>query len=258
MSVAVDTLLRPVTRSADEFDPEAYVTSQLPSRSSQPETGAERPAPLFRRPTREDALQLARSTYDAGERVDMQTLAWQLGLSRATLHRWFGTREQLLSELLDELTAEFVEAARSRAEGEGDERVFDFIRRLMESTFAFEPSRAFITREPELALRLVLAEDGAVHRRLAEGVGKMLAETRPTKEAQRLKGFVETIVQVGTALEWATFAIGDEPQIARTIDIARALLQSSPATKPATASRAADGSRGGKARRSASARRQAR
>jgi AcrR family transcriptional regulator len=183
------------------------------SQQTQREAESDRPAPLFRRPTRKD----------------VQTLAWQLGLSRATVHRWFGTREQLLSELLDELTAEFVETARAGTEGEGDERVFDFIRRLRETSFGHEPSRAFLAREPNLALRLVLSEDGVVHRRLAEGLRKVLAETRPGDEARRLNGFTETLVQVGTALQWATFVIGDEPRIERTIEIARSMLASASA-----------------------------
>jgi AcrR family transcriptional regulator len=230
------------------------VAAKRTSQETQPEAGTERPAPLFRRPTREDALRLARSAYDAGERVDMRTLAWQLGLSRATLHRWFGTREQLLSELLDALVGEFVEAARAQTRGEGDERVFEFIRHLMEISFGHEPTRAFMAREPELALRLALSEGGAIHNRLAEGLGAMVAETRPAREAQRLNGFVETLVQVGTALEWATFTIGDEPRIERTIEIARALLQVGPTGSPATPSRGAKSSRDGKPRRSGSAR----
>jgi AcrR family transcriptional regulator len=209
------------------------------SRQTEPGSDPDRPVPIFRRPTREDALELARSTYDAGERVDVQTLAGQLGLSRATVHRWFGTREQLLSEVLDQVIAEVVDAAHDQAKGEGNERVFDFIRRIMELAFSYEPSRMFIRREPELALRVALAEGGAVHKRLVEGVNRMLVETRPGKEAERLNGFTETVVQVGTALEWATFAIGDEPQIDRTIEIARALLESSATAKPATAPRAA-------------------
>jgi AcrR family transcriptional regulator len=234
------------------------VATKRTSREPEPEAGSDRPAPLFRRPTREDALQLARSTYDAGERVDVQTLAWQLGLSRATLHRWFGTREQLLSEVLDQLIAEFVDVAHAQAVGQGNERVFDFIRRLMELTFGFEPSRVFIRREPELALRLALSEGGAVHRRVAEGVERILVETRPATEAQGLNGFTETIVQVGTALEWATFAIGDEPRIERTIEIARALLESSATAKPATGSRAAESRPAAHAPRSAPAGRRVR
>jgi AcrR family transcriptional regulator len=230
------------------------VAKKRTSQKTQPEPGPDLPVPLFRRPTREDALRLARSTYDEGERVDMRTLAWQLGLSRATVHRWFGTREQLLSELLDELTGEFVDTARALAKGEGNERVFDFIRHLMETSLAHEPTRAFMAREPELALRLALSEAGAVHQRLARGIARELAETRPAHEAQRLNGFTETLVQVGTALEWATLMIGDEPRIERTIEIARALLQSGPTAEPAGASRGAKGRRDGKARRSASVR----
>jgi hypothetical protein len=47
-----------------------------------------------------DALELARSWFNEGRRLDIQALAGELGISRVTLHRWVGTREQLLVEVL--------------------------------------------------------------------------------------------------------------------------------------------------------------
>ena len=56
--------------------------------------------------TREAALALARARFLAGERIDVQAIARELGLARATMHRWFRTREPLLGELLAELGEE--------------------------------------------------------------------------------------------------------------------------------------------------------
>jgi AcrR family transcriptional regulator len=182
------------------------------------------PIVVIRRPTREDAIEQARALFLASERVDLQALTRHLGVARATLHRWVGARELLLTEILAGLATEFVDLAYQQARGDGDELVLDFARHVMELAFHADPVRHFVGSEPQLALRLILAEDGAVHARLADGVRRVLADTRSAGEVQRLEGFVHTFVQLGTALEWATFAIGDRPQMERVIEIGRSLL----------------------------------
>jgi AcrR family transcriptional regulator len=160
----------------------------------------------------------------------MNSLAVELNVSRATLYRWVRSREDLLSAVLDQLSGEFVAQARHEAKGTGDDRVLDFARRLMKSTVSYEPIRVFVSREPELALRLLLAHGGVVHRAAAQGLSQVLGETRSPEEAEALSGFIDAVVQIGTALQWATFAIGDEPQIERAVEVARIVLQSGQAT----------------------------
>src|SRR6476619_8429100 len=46
--------------------------------------------------TREQVLDAALYRYLRGRRVDIQAIAAELGLGRATVHRWFGTREALI------------------------------------------------------------------------------------------------------------------------------------------------------------------
>jgi AcrR family transcriptional regulator len=50
-----------------------------------------------------DALALARKRFLANEPLDMSSMAAELGVSRATLHRWVGTRLELLAEVAVEL-----------------------------------------------------------------------------------------------------------------------------------------------------------
>jgi len=187
---------------------------------------AAEPTPLFRRARPQDALDLALSTFGSGARVDLQTLATQLDVSRATLHRWFGSREQLLDQVLGQLAEAMTFASRADAQGDGDERVCDFCRRLMETAVEYEPARTFVAREPELALRLVLGKKGAVHRAVAQALRAVIAETRPPEKAQPLEQEIEVIVQVATALVWATFMIGDEPQIDGAVELVRMILAS--------------------------------
>jgi len=53
----------------------------------------------------------------ACERVDVQAIARELGLARATMHRWFQTREALLGELLGTLAERRLAAIRADVGG---------------------------------------------------------------------------------------------------------------------------------------------
>jgi AcrR family transcriptional regulator len=193
------------------------------------------PIPIFRRAEPQDALQVAKASFLRGERVDMGTLAAQLATSRSTLYRWFGSREHLLEQVLVELASEFSAAARAAAEGVGDERVLDFARRIMGATVRFEPVRTFVAHEPQLALRLLIGERGAVHRSIVTAMLEVVAEAHSQQEANALEHHVDVIVQVATALQWATLAIGDEPQTERAVDILRVILAAGRADSPSVA-----------------------
>jgi AcrR family transcriptional regulator len=184
---------------------------------------ADPPATRFRRATDKDALALAREVFLADERVDMQALAAQLGVARATLHRWVQTREALLDQVLGELASGFLELSRSEAQGQADEAIADTVRIMVTTTARFEPLRGFVRREPELALRLLMGEGRSVPRNLLAGLEEMLSELLPD-EAPQLHGFAEAVVQVGLALCWPTLVAGDEPSGERIAGVALALL----------------------------------
>ncbi len=60
--------------------------------------------PAQHRPTPLDAFTLAVGWFNAGHRIEIQRVAAELGVSRITLHRWVGTRDALLTEILWHLT----------------------------------------------------------------------------------------------------------------------------------------------------------
>ena len=67
-----------------------------------------------RGPTPLDALELARRHWLAGERIDMGALARELGVSRATLYSWVGSKERLLGEVIWSFAEAGVRQARER------------------------------------------------------------------------------------------------------------------------------------------------
>src|ERR671923_996343 len=62
----------------------------------------------------DDVLSLVTELYLDGQRVDITVVASRLGLGRATIYRWFGSREALLGEVIARQLELLV--ARKRAE----------------------------------------------------------------------------------------------------------------------------------------------
>ncbi len=200
------------------------VNASRDASAQEPAPPSSTPAPVIRRPRPTDAIDLAQATFLAGARIEISAVAAQLAVSQGTIYRWFGTREHLIEQVVDAVSRDFIATTRAEAEGEGDERVLDFIRRFMEATVTVEHVRAFVAREPQLALRVLLGENGVVRRTLRETLTEVIAETRSPQAAKALEDEVDVLVEVGVALEWATFAIGDRPQIDHAIHIMRVIL----------------------------------
>ena len=180
--------------------------------------------PRAPRPGPDDAVRAARALLDRGERVDVLAVARELGVSRATVHRWFGTRDDLMRAVFEQLTGEFVAQARATATGAGDELLFDVLRRLAAISAAYEPMRVASAREPGLTLQLILDPDGPVYGHVLGAVTALAAATRPPAQMTRLAPTLDTFVSSSVALHWATIAGGREPDPQRYEDIGRALL----------------------------------
>src|SRR5205807_8456316 len=71
--------------------------------------------------------------------------AAELGVSRATLYRWVGTKEQLLGEVLWTFAQNAIRDARAAARGSGPDYLADSIQHYMRAASEFEP----VTRSEE-------------------------------------------------------------------------------------------------------------
>src|SRR4051794_6060825 len=89
-------------------DPLALSRSARPRPGGDPPVAPSEATPLQQllsgaapsRRTALDAFSRARRMFLGGQRVDMGVLARDLGVNRATLYRWVGSRDQLLVEVL--------------------------------------------------------------------------------------------------------------------------------------------------------------
>ncbi len=185
-------------------------------------TTADQPRPDFRRPGREDAIDLARASFLAGERVEMQTVAAGLGIGRTTLYRWVGEREDLLEEVFSSLVDRWFEEVIPQSEGSGQERLLDVMRRFLEFAAAFVPLSEFVAREPALTMRLLLDREGKIAERSKFAIGELLEQDAPELDVP--ENIVDAIEMTAASLVWANIAIGREPDIDGAIELTRTLL----------------------------------
>ncbi|GAB2969998.1 QsdR family transcriptional regulator [Nocardioides montaniterrae] len=108
------------------------------------------------RPDALGAFRLARRRFLAGDRVEMQELASDLGVSRATVFRWVGSRDDLLVEIVWSISEPtFRDAIAATKHLEGGRRVAAVMGAFAEASIASPPFMAFVQREPERTLRLL-------------------------------------------------------------------------------------------------------
>jgi AcrR family transcriptional regulator len=124
--------------------------------------------------TREAALALATDRFIAGERVDMRAIARELGLARATMHHWFGTRDLLLGELLATLAEERLLAIRREVGGRGGPALLNTFDRFNREIAASRGMNVLLAREHERALRILTSSAGVVQPRVVAGIDRLI------------------------------------------------------------------------------------
>lgn len=128
------------------------------------------------RPDALAAFRLARATFVAGQRVEMQEVANELGVSRTTVFRWVGSRDQLLVEVIWSITVPAIaRAAKAAGDKRGSARIADVMANFCAEVIQAKGFMGFVQREPERALRLLT--------------------TRATDYQARLVGLLETLIE---------------------------------------------------------------
>ena len=125
--------------------------------------------------SRDDVLRLVRAQFLAGERVDLTLVAATLGLGRATIYRWFGSREALLGQVIGDELEQLLSRRRREVRRRGPEgllEVFDRVNRTLSRSGAL---RALLEQERQNALRLLTSSGGVVQPRAVTCVESMIA-----------------------------------------------------------------------------------
>jgi AcrR family transcriptional regulator len=188
------------------------------------------PPPRRGRPataSREDVLRLVREQYLNGERVDLTVVASRLGLGRATIYRWFGSRElllgQVVAEELEGLAARKRDKVRRRG-ARGLLEVFDGINRTLARSHAL---RTLLEQERDGAMRLLTSSGGPVQPRAVACVKALIdAEVQAGRyEAPAdTESLAYAVVRLCEAFLYNDAAIGIRGDYERLREVQAALL----------------------------------
>ncbi|MBB4688257.1 QsdR family transcriptional regulator [Amycolatopsis jiangsuensis] len=184
--------------------------------------------PLSSRAPRPDAVaafRLARGRFRDGRRVDLRDLVTELGVSRATLHRWVGSRDHLLGEILWAETAAVLDNVSFT--GRGGEGIAEAIGTFVHTVNGSAPFRAFLRREPERALRLLTTKASLVQSRTIDKLRTLLSgEITAGRLSTPLPAadLAYLLVRVGESFIYTDVITGDEPDAAKAHTAARMLL----------------------------------
>ena len=129
------------------------------------------------RPDALAAFKLARRRFIAGERVEMQEIASELGVSRATLFRWVGSRDALIVEIVWSTTQPtFEQAVEATKDLAGGARVAAVMSHFSQATLDSPFFMGYVQREPERALRLFTTKASWYQARLVSLIEQLLQE----------------------------------------------------------------------------------
>jgi AcrR family transcriptional regulator len=178
-----------------------------------------------------DALRIARRIWLAEGRVDMGALASELRISRATLYNWVGDRDRLTAEVLWSMTADLIARAKAKAKGRGAAYLSEVNRHYLTELAAFAPSRRFIERDPEVALRVLTSAKTPYQRRLIDALTEMIDEQVdnagyvPPLDPPTL---AYLIIRIGESFIFNDVITGSEPDLDKAMQASRVLFHAAP------------------------------
>lgn len=195
------------------------------------------PTPLSRalaaggssRPDALAAFRVARAAFLAGRRIEMRELAADLGVSRATLFRWVGGKDQLVAEIIWSIAVPtFDQAVAGAGARKGARRIAAVMSGFAGAVIASAPFMDFVQHEPERALRLLTTRASAFQSRLVALVEQLLAEE---VEAGRIDpplpvhDLAYLTVRITETFVYADAIAGETPDPAKVEQAVQALLR---------------------------------
>ena len=178
--------------------------------------------------TEADLRALARRRFLSGERLSLEDLAAELGISRATAYRWAGNAEQLAGEVIASLVDSTFRRAVREAQGRGAARVIDATKRGMRYIAASAPYRAFLERDPQKALRIVASKEGPVQARTI-ALNQGLLEEEIRSGALELPvdahAMAYALVRIAESFLYADMIAGEAPDLEKATEILKLMFR---------------------------------
>jgi AcrR family transcriptional regulator len=180
------------------------------------------------RPAVEDALRLGRRRFLAGQRLDMSAVAEDLGINRVTLHRWFGSRDRFVVEVVWSLARQALDDADAAVTASGRERVVRIVERFLQAAIDTPGMQRWLSDEGDGAMRLLTSRETDFQHRLIAAVEALLREEAGAGRLDLpvdLHELAYVIVRLIESYTYLDLITGERPDPQRAEPILRMLLR---------------------------------
>jgi len=177
-----------------------------------------------------DAFRLARTRWLAGERLDIGKLASELGVGRATVFRWVGSREQLYGEICSQLFTKQLERAEQAAKTKGTDKLIEILEMLLRALANAAPLRYFVEQDPEFAMRVLTSRASPVQYRCVQQIRELIFQLVP-EPALPAEELAYIIVRLTESFLYRDVITGDAGDIDAAVRAIRLLLTAPPEKK---------------------------
>jgi hypothetical protein len=125
------------------------------------------------------AFKTARRWFMEGRRIDISALAEEVGVSRVTMHRWMGTRDELLTEVMWSLTSATLDRLQGEIEAAGIAPVApELLGRYTEAIATNTGVLRMQREEPDVFVRLCTASESTFQQRIVSRIEEVLVADR--------------------------------------------------------------------------------
>lgn len=178
----------------------------------------------------DQALRGAIRVFVRDGRLDMEALANEFPVSRATLYRVVESRDRLLGDVLWTLAERTLRLAeRDATSPPGLDRIIEISRLFKQYTLEFEPLRRLLRAEPETAFRVLLSPMGRVSDRVVKewiGILQGAVDRGEITLPFDVEWFAYVFVRTGETMLYSDLLAGREPDLDVAEFVQRLLFQS--------------------------------
>jgi AcrR family transcriptional regulator len=176
--------------------------------------------------THEQVIRAATDYFIRHSIVDIDGLARELSVGRATVYRLVGSRDHLMADVLRWGSTAMLDEIVERRRPHGVDAVVDTLIEHAEMVLASEPFRAFLAQHRALAFRVLFMPRTATHRfvnvrRVLVAAGIVDEERDPAL----LDDIAFAVVRICESMVYADLLARREPNVALTKRLLRAALQ---------------------------------
>lgn len=125
------------------------------------------------------AFRTARRWFMEGRRIDISALAEEVGVSRVTMHRWVGTRDELLTEVMWSLTSATLDRLQAEVDAAGiAPRAAELLGRYTAAIAGNTGVLRMQREEADTFVRLCTTRASTFQDRMIRRIGEVLAADR--------------------------------------------------------------------------------